>query len=93
MLFEPPLPVRCYLPPEDVRIDLLRPSETRTFRAYKGQASYRSLADDPDVAWMYREPLREAAVVAGRVAFFNERVDIVVDGERQERPVTPGSRR
>ena len=93
LLFEPPLPVRCYLPREDVRTDLLAPSETRTACAYKGQASYLSTATDDDVAWYYPEPLREAAEVTGRIAFFNERADVVIDGERRERPVTPWSRR
>jgi uncharacterized protein (DUF427 family) len=90
-VFEPPLPVRYYLPVEDVRTDLLRPSDSRTFCAYKGQASYWSL-DGVDVAWTYLEPLREAAEVTGRIAFFNERVDLVVDGVRLERPWTPWSR-
>ena len=93
LLFEPPLPVRCYLPRDDVRMDLLAPSETRTACAYKGQASYLSTATDDDVAWYYPEPLREAAEVTGRIAFFNERADVVIDGERRERPVTPWSRR
>ena len=93
LLFEPPLPVRYYLPREDVRTDLLRPSETRTFCAYKGQAAYWSLAGEDDVAWSYAEPLREAAEVTGRLAFFNERLDVVVDGTRLERPVTPWSPR
>jgi uncharacterized protein (DUF427 family) len=93
LLFEPPLPVRYYLPPEDVRRDLLRPSDTRTFCAYKGQASYWSLEGEDDLAWSYAQPLRDAAEVSGRLAFFNERVDIVVDGRRLERPVTPWSRR
>ncbi len=93
LLFEPPLPVRCYLPREDVRTDLLAPSDTRTACAYKGQASYLSTAAEEDVAWTYPEPLREAAEVAGRIAFFDERVDVVIDGERRERPVTPWSRR
>ena len=93
LLFEPPLPVRCYLPREDVRTDLLAPSETRTACAYKGQASYLSTATDDDVAWYYPEPLREAAEITGRIAFFNERADVVIDGERRERPVTPWSRR
>lgn len=92
LLFEPPLPVRYYLPPEDVRTDLLRPSDTKTFCAYKGQASYWSL-DGEDVAWNYLKPLREAAEVTGRLAFFNEHVDIVVDGKPLERPTTPWSRR
>ena len=46
-----------------------------------------------DLAWTYREPLREAAEVTDRIAFFNERVDLVVDGERLERPITPWSPR
>ena len=92
LLFEPPLPVRYYLPLEDVRTDLLRPSDKTTFCAYKGQASYWSAAGEEDVAWTYRKPLREAAEVTGRVAFFNERVDVLVDGQALERPVTPWSR-
>ncbi len=93
MLFEPPIPVRYYLAPDDVRTDLLRPSETRTFCAYKGQASYLSAEGAADVAWTYPAPLREAAEITDRIAFFDERVDLVVDGERLERPITPWSRR
>jgi uncharacterized protein (DUF427 family) len=93
LLFEPPLPVRYYLPAADVRSDLLRPSATRTFCAYKGEASYLSLDGEADVAWTYPAPLREAAEVTGRIAFFNEHVDIVVDGAPLERPITPWSRR
>jgi uncharacterized protein (DUF427 family) len=93
LLFEPPLPVRYYLPREDVRTDLLEPSDTRTACAYKGEASYFALPGAGDVAWTYVQPLREASEVTGRVAFFNEHVDILVDGEPLERPVTPWSRR
>ena len=93
LLFEPPLPVRHYLPPEDVRTDLLRPSETRSFCAYKGQASYLSYGDEADIAWRYPAPLREAAEVTDRIAFFSERVDLVLDGTRLERPITPWSPR
>lgn len=93
LLFEPPLPVRYYLPPEDVRTDLLRPSPTRSVCAYKGRASYWSLAAAGNLAWSYPEPLREAAVVTDRVAFFNEHVDIVIDGTVLPRPQTPWSRR
>jgi uncharacterized protein (DUF427 family) len=92
MLFEPPLPVRYYLPASDVSLDLLIASATRTYCAYKGQASYWSI-DDEDIAWTYREPLREAAEVTDRIAFFNERVTLRVDGRELERPITPWSRR
>ena len=93
LLFEPPLPVRYYLPPDDVRTDRLRPSAKRTFCAYKGQASYWSAAGGDDIAWSYPQPLREAAEVADHYAFFNERVDVSVDGVLLERPVTPWSPR
>jgi uncharacterized protein (DUF427 family) len=93
LLFEPPLPVRYYLPPQDVSPGLLRPSATKTFCAYKGQASYWSLEQEEDIAWSYPKPLREAAEVTDRIAFFNERVDLVVDGVPLGRPVTPWSRR
>jgi uncharacterized protein (DUF427 family) len=92
MLFEPPLPVRYYLPASDVSLDLLTPSATRTYCAYKGQAAYWSI-DGEDIAWSYREPMREAAEVTDRIAFFNERVTLSVDGRELEPPVTPWSRR
>jgi uncharacterized protein (DUF427 family) len=88
-LFETSLPVRWYLDPRDVRMDLLRPSETRTVCAYKGRASHWSTERDEDVGWTYDEPEREVAPVKGLVAFYNERVDVEVDGEAQERPRTP----
>ena len=79
---------RFYLPRADVVVDL-EPSDTISYCAYKGRASYLSVPDGPvDVAWTYPEPLREAAPVRDYIAFFNERVDIVVDGQRRERPVT-----
>lgn len=93
LLFEPPIPVRYYLPREDVRMDLLQSSDTRTFCAYKGQASYLSYGEAVDLAWTYPAPLREAAEVTDRIAFFNERADLVVDGARLERPITPWSKR
>ncbi|QEC47558.1 DUF427 domain-containing protein [Baekduia soli] len=92
LLFEPPLPVRAYLSREDVDLGLLAPSDTVSWCAYKGRASYLSAAGAPDVAWVYEAPLREAAEVAGRVAFFDEHVDMTVDGRRLQRPVTPWSR-
>jgi len=94
LLFETMLPVRYYLPREDIRAEL-EPSDTRTYCAYKGQASYWSASVGgrlvPDLAWTYREPLTDASRVGGLVAFFNERVDVVLDGQRSERPVTPWS--
>ena len=93
LVFEPPLPVRYYLPAEDVRTDLLASSDRRTRCAYKGEASYWSLPGFDDVAWFYPAPLREAGEVKDRIAFFDEHADITVDGRPLERPVTPWSRR
>jgi uncharacterized protein (DUF427 family) len=94
LLFETSLPMRVYMPREDVRVDL-RPSAKQTYCAYKGQASYWSLdaagVERKDLVWSYEDPLREAAEITGLVAFFNEKVDIVVDGKRSERPRTPWS--
>jgi uncharacterized protein (DUF427 family) len=92
-LFEPPLPVRYYLPAEDVRTDLLTKSSTTTYCAYKGAASHWSLASVTDVAWTYHEPLRDAEELRGRIAFYGEHVDVFVDGVALERPITPWSRR
>ena len=94
LLFETMLPTRYYLPREDIRAGLT-PTSTRTYCAYKGQASYWSAAaagrELADIAWAYQDPLHEAAPVRGMVAFFTERVDAVLDGRRLERPVTPWS--
>ncbi|MDQ6650514.1 MAG: DUF427 domain-containing protein [Actinomycetota bacterium] len=94
VLFETLLPTRYYLPPEDVRVPLV-PSETRTWCAYKGEASYWSAQVGAgviaDIAWSYHDPLHDAAQVQGLIAFFNERLDVVLDGRPVERPVTPWS--
>jgi uncharacterized protein (DUF427 family) len=92
LLFETGLPTRYYLPRDDVRMDLLRPTSTRTYCAYKGQATYWSvdLGDRTleDVVWTYEAPLSDASVVIDRISFFNERVDVVIDGARSDRPAT-----
>jgi uncharacterized protein (DUF427 family) len=93
LLFETLLPVRFYLPREDVVVPL-ETSNTVTFCAYKGRATYYSVPDGPrDIAWTYHEPLHDAVPVRDRIAFFDERVDVVVDGERGDRPITPWSDR
>jgi uncharacterized protein (DUF427 family) len=91
LLFETSLPMRVYMPREDV-LSELRPSEKQSYCAYKGGASYWSLdaagTEREDLAWSYEKPLREAAEITALVAFFNEKVDLIVDGERSERPRT-----
>jgi uncharacterized protein (DUF427 family) len=96
-LFETGLPARWYLPEEDVMAEF-EPSDTLTHCPYKGQASYRSvrLADgrlEKDLVWYYEKPLPEVGRIAGRLCFFNEKVDLELDGEAQDRPDTAWSRR
>jgi uncharacterized protein (DUF427 family) len=92
ILFETGLPARYYFPKTDVRLDLLTPVETSTACPYKGNASYWDVtAGDetvPGIAWGYPTPLPESAPIAGLVSFYNEKVDIYVDGELEERPKT-----
>ncbi len=92
LLFETGLPVRYYLPKTDVRLDLLTPSDTRTSCPYKGTAEYWSVTAGgetfDDIVWGYTTPLAESIEVAGYVSFYNEKVDIYVDGELEERPRT-----
>jgi uncharacterized protein (DUF427 family) len=94
-LFESNLPARWYLPLQDVRA-VLEPSDTLTRCPYKGTARYYSVAlsgDElgQDLLWVYEAPIPEVGRIAGLVCFFDERVDVELDGELQERPRTPWS--
>jgi uncharacterized protein (DUF427 family) len=95
ILFETGLPPRLYLPPADVRLDLLRPTERRTGCPYKGTASYWTVEINgkpyADLVWSYPTPLPESQKIAGLLCFYDERVDLYLDGQRQERPRTPFS--
>jgi uncharacterized protein (DUF427 family) len=95
LLFETGLPVRYYLPAQDVRVPL-RDSELKTICAYKGEASYKSVQMPDgtvlaDLVWTYPEPLNDAVPVGGLLAFYDEKVDVVVDGVRHGRPNTEWS--
>ena len=96
-LFESNLPVRWYLPAEDV-VASLEPSDTVTRCPYKGTASYYTVkvsgdGDGKDLVWYYEDPLDEVGRIKGLICFFNEKVDIELDGEPQERPESPWSKR
>ncbi len=89
MLFETGAPSRHYLPMTDVNLDLLEPSPTRSSCPYKGDATYWSVSIngrvEHDIAWSYRTPMPEAAPIAGLVCFYDEKLDVDVDGVRQPR--------
>ncbi len=92
LLFETSLPVRYYIPKTDVRLDLLEPTELETACPYKGTANYYDVVVDgnrhENIVWWYQHPVHESARIAGYVSFYNEKVDIYVDGELEERPKT-----
>jgi uncharacterized protein (DUF427 family) len=92
ILFETGLRPRYYLPMTDIRLDLMRPSATQTHCPYKGSADYWSVdtgtAVHEDVVWFYRTPLAESQKITGLASFYNEKVDVYVDGVLQERPKT-----
>jgi uncharacterized protein (DUF427 family) len=84
VLFETGLPPRWYIPKVDVRLDLLAPSDTVTHCPYKGRAAHYCApveGEITDVAWIYPTPLPESQRIAGLVAFYDDRVRVLVDGE------------
>lgn len=99
-LHETHLPVRWYLPRDDVAADLLVASPSVSTCAYKGRAAYLSVRpgavpghdhEGADVAWSYARPLEEVAAIGGMLCFYAERTDLEVDGIPVPRPVTPWS--
>ena len=95
LLFETGLPTRYYIPKLDVRMDLFEPSTTITHCPYKGDASYWSLRVGEklyrDFVWTYVRPIPEIPKIENLLCFYNEKVDLYVDGVLQERPVSPFS--
>ena len=84
LLLETSLVTRYYIPKTDVRIDLLRPTDYHTPCPYKGIASYYSVVLDgktyENIVWWYPTPTMESAKITGLVCFYNEKVEIKVDG-------------
>jgi uncharacterized protein (DUF427 family) len=87
LLDETGLPTRYYLPREDVRTELLRPTSSETTCPFKGQASYWSVQVGQevydDLVWSYETPIPQAEGIAGLMCFYAERVHLTIDGERQ----------
>ncbi|MEV0900684.1 DUF427 domain-containing protein [Actinoplanes sp. NPDC049802] len=88
LVFETKLYPRFYLPREHLKAEVL-PSGTVTACPYKGRAAYLSFAVGENLAWTYPDPLPEASPLAGLVAFFDEVVDVTVDGVLRQRPASP----
>jgi uncharacterized protein (DUF427 family) len=92
LLFETGLPTRYYVPKLDAQMDLLTPTDTHSVCPYKGTASYYSVNVNgktyDDYVWTYPLPIPECPKIENLLCFYNEKVDIYIDGELQERPVT-----
>ncbi len=96
MVFETGLPPRHYLERTAVDFTHLRPSDTVTACPYKGRTSGYWSVDvggevHPDLAWTYDFPTRQLLPIAGMIAFYDEKMDVFVDGELQPRLQTPFS--
>lgn len=93
MVFETALPTRYYLNRTDVDFAHLEPTSTVTECPYKGTTSgywtaHTPAGSYPDIAWTYAFPTRQVQPIAGLVAFYDEKVDVFVDGRPQPRPRT-----
>jgi len=70
-----------YIPREDARMDLYRPTATRTTCPWKGEASYFSLEvagrTARDAVWSYENPKPGAEGIAGHLAYYPDRVDAI----------------
>ncbi len=92
LLYETQISTRFYLPREDVEV-ALEPSDMRSYCPYKGEASYFSFdaagRRRENLVWCYEDPLPDARPIAGLVAFWDEHVDVYLDGELRPRPGGP----
>ncbi|MGW8377930.1 DUF427 domain-containing protein [Streptomyces sp. ODS28] len=74
LLHETGYPVRYYLPPEDVRTDLLTPTDTHTYCPFKGTASYWSYTgtgdNTEDLVWSYPDPKPQVARIKDHLCFY-----------------------
>ena len=85
-LDETGLPTRYYLPREDVRMDLLRPTSFRTTCPFKGEASYWSVDIDGQthdgIVWSYEAPIPAALDIREMMSFYADRAEVTVNGKR-----------
>ncbi|CAO3689880.1 unnamed protein product [Umbelopsis vinacea] len=90
-LYENGHPTRYYINAVDVKsLPLFKPSEYKSACPYKGIASYFSATvngkEYPNIAWTYLDPVPGIERIQGRWSFWNEKLDIFVDGEHLARP-------
>ncbi|TRW88938.1 DUF427 domain-containing protein [Mycolicibacterium sp. 018/SC-01/001] len=82
-LQESTYPAVQYIPMSDVAADKLQPSDTATYCPFKGDAGYYHVRTGTDTVadalWTYEQPYPAVAEIAGHVAFYPTKADIVVD--------------
>ncbi|MFI6581739.1 DUF427 domain-containing protein [Embleya sp. NPDC050493] len=87
VLFETGLPIRYYLPPDDVELTRFEPTDTHTTCPFKGEASYWTYLGNgdtgprADVAWEYPDPIDAVPAIAGHLCFYDTVARITVEGE------------
>ena len=78
-LLETSHPPVYYLPPGDVRRDLLEPAPGTSFCEFKGKASYVTIVANgrrsERAGWLYESPAAPYGALAGHIAFYAARVD------------------
>lgn len=82
-LQESTYPTVQYIPRADVAEDKLRPSDTQTYCPFKGDASYFHVVTEAgasveDAIWTYEAPYPAVGEIAGHVAFYPDKAEIVV---------------
>jgi len=87
LLFETSLPTRYYIPPADVNMNYLTPTDTHTRCPYKGVASYWNITIKDkvheDLVWSYPDPVPECPKIKDLLCFYSEKADLYVDRKLQ----------
>jgi len=64
-----------YIPPDDIRVDLMTAAEHTTYCPFKGHATYWNLGDAEQIAWSYEDPYDEVMEIKGHIAFYKNKID------------------
>lgn len=94
LLYETGLPPQVYIPIEDIRADLIAPTEHHTYCPFKGTASYWTVTaggrEAENAIWAYPEPNPESAWLQGYAGFYWKLMDEWYD---EDEPVRWGGLR
>lgn len=89
LLFETGLPVRYYIPWDDIRSEVMTASPSESVCCYKGRARYWHIDTPagryPDAAWEYAEPLQDGERIRSCVCFYQTALSLYIDGVLENR--------